>query len=242
MSFVILAWNCKKFFIILSPGHLGEDGSIQENNRKVGKITNVNSDFMMVNSLENAKWCWRCCQLIWLSIPFNVNSHINPINAMKARKREVDLGAAAEGPWGEVGGARPDLPSTGDLKLQLPLKKKKLGHFPHIFLSPNIEESCFRWARRTARFDSFWKRSRKVGSCGGCIIMVEHYSRNIEKKPTLHSFVWVLGDAKFSGAGKQKYEQLVEIKLSLEMEIQTYRSILEDEEKRIRGYLCCRWW
>jgi len=34
--------------------------------------------------------------------------------------------------------------------------------------------------------------------------------------------------------GKQKYEQLVEIKLSLEMEIQTYRSILEDEEKRIR--------
>ena len=43
-----------------------------------------------------------------------------------------------------------------------------------------------------------------------------------------------MGDAKFSGAGKQKYEQLVEIKLSLEMEIQTYRSILEDEEKRIR--------
>ena len=35
-------------------------------------------------------------------------------------------------------------------------------------------------------------------------------------------------------SGKQKYEQLVEIKLSLEMEIQTYRSILEDEEKRIR--------
>merc|ERR1712203_498718 len=34
--------------------------------------------------------------------------------------------------------------------------------------------------------------------------------------------------------GKQKYEQLVEVKLSLEMEIQTYRSILEDEEKRIR--------
>merc|ERR1711953_430307 len=34
--------------------------------------------------------------------------------------------------------------------------------------------------------------------------------------------------------GKQKYEQLVEIKLSLEMEIHTYRSILEDEEKRIR--------
>ena len=48
MSFVILAWNCKKFFIILSPGHLGEDGSIQENNRKVGKIMNVNSDFMKV--------------------------------------------------------------------------------------------------------------------------------------------------------------------------------------------------
>ena len=233
MSFVILAWNCKKFFIILSPGHLGEDGSIQENNRKVGKITNVNSDFMMVNSLENAKWCWRCCQLIWLSIPFNVNSHVNPSNAIKARKREVDLGAAAEGPWGEVGGARPDLPSTGDLKLQLP-SKKKIGHFPHMFLSPDIEESCFRWARRTARFDSFWKRSRKVGSCGGCIIMVEHHSRNVEMKPTLHSFVWVLGDAKFSGAGKQKYEQLVEIKLSLEMEIQTYRSILEDEEKRIR--------
>ena len=46
--------------------------------------------------------------------------------------------------------------------------------------------------------------------------------------------VWVLGDAKYSVAGKQKYEQLVEIKLSLEMEIQTYRSILEDEEKRIR--------
>ena len=46
--------------------------------------------------------------------------------------------------------------------------------------------------------------------------------------------VWVLGDAKFPAAGKQKYEQLVEIKLSLEMEIQTYRSILEDEEKRIR--------
>ena len=43
-----------------------------------------------------------------------------------------------------------------------------------------------------------------------------------------------MGEAKFSGAGKQKYEQLVEIKLSLEMEIQTYRSILEDEEKRIR--------
>ena len=38
----------------------------------------------------------------------------------------------------------------------------------------------------------------------------------------------------FGCAGKQKYEQLVEIKLSLEMEIQTYRSILEDEEKRIR--------
>ena len=37
--------------------------------------------------------------------------------------------------------------------------------------------------------------------------------------------------------GKQKYEQLVEIKLSLEMEIQTYRSILEDEEKRIRRCL-----
>ena len=35
-------------------------------------------------------------------------------------------------------------------------------------------------------------------------------------------------------AGKQKYEQLVEIKLSLEMEISTYRSILEDEEKRIK--------
>ena len=190
MSFVILAWNCKKFFIILSPGHLGEDGSIQENNRKVGKITNVNSDFMMVNSLENAKWCWRCCQLIWLSIPFNVNSHVNPSNAIKARKREVDLGAAAEGPWGEVGGARPDLPSTGDLKLQLP-SKKKIGHFPHMFLSPDIEESCFRWARRTARFDSFWKRSRKVGSCGGCIIMVEHHSRNVEMKPTLHSFLWV---------------------------------------------------
>lgn len=34
--------------------------------------------------------------------------------------------------------------------------------------------------------------------------------------------------------GKQKYEQLVEVKLSLEMEIQTYRSILEDEEKRIK--------
>ena len=43
-----------------------------------------------------------------------------------------------------------------------------------------------------------------------------------------------MGEAKFSGAGKQKYELLVEIKLSLEMEIQTYRSILEDEEKRIR--------
>ena len=112
--------------------------------------------------------------------------------------------------------------------------RKKLGHFPHIFLSPDIEESCFRWARRTARFDSFWKRSRKVGSCGGCIIMIKHHWRNVEMKPTLHSFVWVLGDAKFSGAGKQKYEQLVEIKLSLEMEIQTYRSILEDEEKRIR--------
>ena len=38
-------------------------------------------------------------------------------------------------------------------------------------------------------------------------------------------------------SGKQKYEQLVEIKLSLEMEIQTYRSILEDEEKRIRRCL-----
>ena len=37
--------------------------------------------------------------------------------------------------------------------------------------------------------------------------------------------------------GKQKYEQLVEIKLSLEMEIHTYRSILEDEEKRIRRCL-----
>ena len=132
MSFVILAWNCKKFFIILSPGHLGEDGSIQENNRKVGKITNVNSDFMMVNSLENAKWCWRCCQLIWLSIPFNVNSHVNRSNAMKARKREVDLGAAAEGPWGEVGGARPDLPSTGDLKLQLPLKEKLRTFSSHV--------------------------------------------------------------------------------------------------------------
>ena len=69
--------------------------------------------------------------------------------------------------------------------------RKKLGHFPHMFLSPDIEESCFRWARRTARFDSFWKRSRKVGSCGGCIIMVEHHSRNVEMKPTLHSFVWV---------------------------------------------------
>jgi len=34
--------------------------------------------------------------------------------------------------------------------------------------------------------------------------------------------------------GKQKYEQLVEVKLSLEMEISTYRSILEDEEKRIK--------
>ena len=88
MSFVILAWNCKKFFIILSPGHLGEDGSIQENNRKVGKITNVNSDFMMVNSLENAKWCWRCCQL---SIPFNVNSHVNPINAMQWRLENEKL-------------------------------------------------------------------------------------------------------------------------------------------------------
>ena len=132
MSSVILAWNCKKFFIILSPGHLGEDGSIQENNRKVGKITNVNSDFMMVNSLENAKWCWRCCQLIWLSIPFNVNSHVNPSNAIKARKREVDLGAAAEGPWGEVGGARPDLPSTGDLKLQPPLKKKIRTFSSHV--------------------------------------------------------------------------------------------------------------
>ena len=43
-----------------------------------------------------------------------------------------------------------------------------------------------------------------------------------------------MGDAKFPAAGKQKYEQLVGIKLSLEMEIQTYRSILEDEEKRIR--------
>ena len=69
--------------------------------------------------------------------------------------------------------------------------RKNLGHFPHMFLSPDIEESCFRWARRTARFDSFWKRSRKVGSCGGCIIMVEHHSRNVEMKPTLHSFVWV---------------------------------------------------
>merc|ERR1712212_86058 len=37
-----------------------------------------------------------------------------------------------------------------------------------------------------------------------------------------------------SKEGEQKYEQLVEVKLSLEMEIQTYRSILEDEEKRIR--------
>ena len=36
--------------------------------------------------------------------------------------------------------------------------------------------------------------------------------------------------------GKQKYEQLVEVKLSLEMEIQTYRSILEDEEKRIKRW------
>ena len=35
-------------------------------------------------------------------------------------------------------------------------------------------------------------------------------------------------------SGKQKYEQLVEVKLSLEMEISTYRSILEDEEKRIK--------
>ena len=37
-------------------------------------------------------------------------------------------------------------------------------------------------------------------------------------------------------SGKQKYEQLVEVKLSLEMEIQTYRSILEDEEKRIKRW------
>ena len=34
--------------------------------------------------------------------------------------------------------------------------------------------------------------------------------------------------------GKAKYEQLVEVRLALEMEINTYRSILEDEEKRIR--------
>ena len=63
--------------------------------------------------------------------------------------------------------------------------------FLACFCLPNIEESCFRWARRTARFDSFWKRSRKVGSCVGCIIMDEHHSRNVEMKPTLHSFVWV---------------------------------------------------
>ena len=37
-------------------------------------------------------------------------------------------------------------------------------------------------------------------------------------------------------SGKQKYEQLVEVKLSLEMEISTYRSILEDEEKRIKRW------
>ena len=139
MSFVILAWNCKKFFIILSPGHLGEDGPIQENNSKVGKITNINSVFMMVDSLENAKWYWRCCQLTWLSIPFNVNSHVNPIYAMKARKREVDLGAAAEGPWGEVGGARPDLPSTGDLKLQLPLKKKIRTFSSHVSVCQTLK-------------------------------------------------------------------------------------------------------
>jgi len=33
--------------------------------------------------------------------------------------------------------------------------------------------------------------------------------------------------------GKKEYEQLVEIRLALEMEINTYRNILEDEEKRI---------
>ena len=38
----------------------------------------------------------------------------------------------------------------------------------------------------------------------------------------------------YGWSGKQKYEQLVEVKLSLEMEISTYRSILEDEEKRIK--------
>ena len=236
MSFVILAWNCKKFFIILSPGHLGEDGSIQENNRKVGKITNVNSDFMMVDSLENAKWCWRCCQLIWLSIPFNVNSHVNPSNAMKARKREVDLGAAAEGPWGEVGGARPDLPSTGDLKLQLPLKKKFRTFSLHVSV-PWYWRVLFQMSSKDGEIRLLLKEIKE----GRLLWRLYNYDWisfkeywNEANIAFICVSVWVLGDAKYSAAGKQKYEQLVEIKLSLEMEIQTYRSILEDEEKRIR--------
>ena len=50
-------------------------------------------------------------------------------------------------------------------------------------------------------------------------------------------FDMVLAKHVYGVSGKQKYEQLVEVKLSLEMEIQTYRSILEDEEKRIKRFL-----
>ena len=46
----------------------------------------------------------------------------------------------------------------------------------------------------------------------------------------------VLAKHGYGLSGKQKYEQLVEVKLSLEMEIQTYRSILEDEERRIKRW------
>ena len=42
-------------------------------------------------------------------------------------------------------------------------------------------------------------------------------------------------------SGKAKYEQLVEVRLALEMEINTYRSILEDEEKRIRKWAEKEW-
>ena len=179
---------------------------------------------------------WYDCQFRSMSIPMLI-----PVMQWRLENEKLTLEQLLKDLEGKLEEQGQTFQAQVILNFNYPWRKK-LGHFPHMFLSPDIEESCFRWARRTARFDSFWKRSRKVGSCGGCIIMVEHHSRNVEMKPTLHSFVWVLGDAKFSGAGKQKYEQLVEIKLSLEMEIQTYRSILEDEEKRIRRYLCCRWW
>ena len=60
--------------------------------------------------------------------------------------------------------------------------------------------------------------------------------KEIHQGKTLKISIFQFLKVNFLPLGKAKYEQLVEVRLALEMEINTYRSILEDEEKRIRKW------